>query len=187
MSQITAVLCGAGGRGHFAYGPYARQFPDQLRFVAVAEPDPARRKRFAEAHNIPLDRQFTGWEQLFAAGKLAETCFNMTQDQDHHASTQAKMQLRFMIILRVHASKYRFPPPRVDMAAAIRALSNRSFVLYAVKRHRSPMHANRLRVISWPSQRKNPVPAEPLFVWKNIASARKLHNQRGHLNALDNT
>ncbi len=35
---IDAVLVGAGNRGHFVYGAYALRHPDQLRFVAVAEP-----------------------------------------------------------------------------------------------------------------------------------------------------
>ncbi len=99
MSPITAVLCGAGGRGQFAYGPYGLQYPEQLRFVAVAEPNANRRKRFAEAHGIPLERQFEGWEQLFAAGKIADACFNMTQDQDHLASTLAGLACGYDMLL----------------------------------------------------------------------------------------
>ena len=54
MSEIiTAVLFGAGLRGSNAYGPYALEYPDKLKFVAVAEPDPLRRERFAAAHDIP--------------------------------------------------------------------------------------------------------------------------------------
>ena len=44
---IQAVLIGAGQRGMNAYGPYALQHPDQIQFVAVAEPDPQRRSQFA--------------------------------------------------------------------------------------------------------------------------------------------
>ena len=36
-SPITAVLIGAGQRGALSYAPYALRYPDQLRFVAVAE------------------------------------------------------------------------------------------------------------------------------------------------------
>ena len=45
---ITAVLIGAGSRGYAAYGPYALNHPDEIRFVAVAEPHDARRERFAQ-------------------------------------------------------------------------------------------------------------------------------------------
>jgi predicted dehydrogenase len=99
MPPITAVLFGAGGRGNFAYGPYASAYPDQLRFVAVAEPHPERRKRFAETHNIPADRQFASWEQLVAAGKVADVCFNMTQDQDHYQSTLAALDCGYDMLL----------------------------------------------------------------------------------------
>lgn len=99
MAPLTAVLCGAGGRGFASYGPYALHFPDELRFVAVAEPDPIRRTRFAEAHGIPAERQFHSWEDLFAAGKIADTCFNMTQDQMHRPSTIAALQTGYDVLL----------------------------------------------------------------------------------------
>ena len=65
MTQpITAVLLGAGARGHFSYGPYAQEYPDQLKFVAIAEPNPVRRARFAQAHGIPPERQFATMTDL---------------------------------------------------------------------------------------------------------------------------
>ena len=36
---IKAVLMGAGGRGFFAFGGYATKNPEDLKFIAVAEPD----------------------------------------------------------------------------------------------------------------------------------------------------
>lgn len=56
-SPLPALLIGAGQRGADIYGLYARTHPDQIRFVAVAEPDPARRARFATQHHIPPERQ----------------------------------------------------------------------------------------------------------------------------------
>jgi len=54
MSEIiTAVLFGAGLRGANAYGPYALEYPDKLKFVAVAEPIKTRREKFAKLHRIP--------------------------------------------------------------------------------------------------------------------------------------
>ena len=98
-SPITAVLCGAGGRGLYAYGPYALQHPDDLRFVAVAEPNAERRERFANAHGIPPERRFASWDELFAAGRLADTCFNMTQDQMHLPSTLAALDAGYELLL----------------------------------------------------------------------------------------
>lgn len=96
---ITAVMLGAGGRGYYAYGPYALQHPDELRFVAVAEPNQARRERFAAAHGIPPERCFESWEQLLAGGKLADACFNMTQDQLHLPSTLAALDAGYDMLL----------------------------------------------------------------------------------------
>lgn len=98
-APVTAVLCGAGGRGGNSYGPYALHHPEQLRFVAVAEPDPVRRARFAEAHQIPAERQYASWEDLIAAGKIANACFNMTQDQMHLASTLAALDAGYDVLL----------------------------------------------------------------------------------------
>jgi predicted dehydrogenase len=47
---VPAVLIGAGQRGHSVYGQHAVDHPDRWRFVAVVDPDPARRQRFVAAH-----------------------------------------------------------------------------------------------------------------------------------------
>jgi len=98
-SPITAAMVGAGSRGYYAYAPYALKHPDELRFVAVAEPDRERRERFAAAHAIPLARCFESWEHMLAAGKLADACFNMTQDQTHAASTLAMIAAGYEVLL----------------------------------------------------------------------------------------
>src|SRR6266568_2764819 len=70
-NPVDAVLVGAGNRGHLAYGAYALQHPENLRFVAVADPDEGRRRRFADAHAIPPERQFRSWEDLADRPQLA--------------------------------------------------------------------------------------------------------------------
>lgn len=96
---ITAAMVGAGGRGTFAYGPYALEHPDEIQFVAVAEPDLARRQRFADLHNIPPSRQYTTWEDLLNEGKMADALFNMTQDQMHYESTLGALDVGYDILL----------------------------------------------------------------------------------------
>ena len=46
MKQVTAVLIGAGQRGVEAYASYALNYPNELKFVAVAEPREDRREDF---------------------------------------------------------------------------------------------------------------------------------------------
>lgn len=97
--MITAVLIGAGGRGMGAYGGFAERHPDLIQFVAVADPNIERRMMFAERHHIPLSHQFDTDSQLFARGKLADTCFVCTQDRYHVEPTMAALALGYHVFL----------------------------------------------------------------------------------------
>jgi predicted dehydrogenase len=100
MSElVTAVLFGAGLRGANAYGPYALAHPEELKFVAVAEPDLLRRECFAAAHDIPKERQFSTWEEVVTRPQLAEVVFNCTQDQMHFASGIAALEAGYDMLL----------------------------------------------------------------------------------------
>ncbi|MDX1412741.1 MAG: Gfo/Idh/MocA family oxidoreductase [Candidatus Promineifilaceae bacterium] len=100
MTQpLTAVLLGAGLRGADAYGPYALAFPDELNFVAVAEPDPIRRKRFAAAHEIPSEQQFATWEEVLALPQIADAVFNCTMDHMHYNSGMAALDQGYSMLL----------------------------------------------------------------------------------------
>jgi predicted dehydrogenase len=96
---VQAVLIGAGQRGAEAYGPYALAYPDRLRFVAVAEPDPGRRARFAGEHDIPPDRQFPSWEPLLAHPPLGQAALICTQDQAHLHPTLAALQAGYHVLV----------------------------------------------------------------------------------------
>jgi len=100
MAQpIEAVLIGAGNRGYDAYGPYALEHPDQIRFTAVVEPQESRRERFARAHGIPPERQFPTWQDLYARGQIAEALVNCTLDRMHLASTLPALALGYEVLL----------------------------------------------------------------------------------------
>lgn len=83
MKPITAVLFGAGNRGT-VYGDYALRHPEEIQFIAVADPDAERRAIFAKAHNIPADMCFNSWEDALAPGKIADCAFIATQDNNHY-------------------------------------------------------------------------------------------------------
>lgn len=97
--MITAVLVGAGNRGKDAYGAWALKNKHRLKFVAVAEPLAARREAFAEAHGLPPERCYSSWEELFAAGRLADVCFVATQDRQHTAPALAALELGYHVLL----------------------------------------------------------------------------------------
>ncbi|GAA3924799.1 Gfo/Idh/MocA family oxidoreductase [Actinomadura viridis] len=83
----SVAVVGAGLRG----SAYAARVPasGRGRVVAVAEPDPVRRERFAAEHGIPPERAFPGWRELVAAGareasgRLADGVIIATQDAEH--------------------------------------------------------------------------------------------------------
>jgi len=79
----TAILIGAGNRGMTVYGNYALRYPNKLNFIAVAEPITYRRNKFAQLHNIPLERCYESWEAILREDKFADVVFVCTQDQMH--------------------------------------------------------------------------------------------------------
>ena len=98
-SPIEIALIGAGNRGAVAYGSYALQHPEQVRVVAVAEPNPDRRERVADQHDISPERCFHSWEELLAEKQLAQAAIVATQDQMHVAPAVAAMELGYDVLL----------------------------------------------------------------------------------------
>lgn len=83
------MLAGAGQRGHHVYGRWALDHPAQLRFVAVVEPDPGRRERFAGAHGIEEAMAVGTFAEL--PDRVADACFVCAPDQEHHTLAVAAL------------------------------------------------------------------------------------------------
>ena len=97
--MIDLVLVGAGNRGN-TFGELARRHnSESARFVAVAEPDPIRRERFAVAHQIPTERCYHSWEDLVAQGQLGEGAVVCTTDTLHEKPTNALLELGYDVLL----------------------------------------------------------------------------------------
>ena len=96
---ITAVLLGAGLRGLFAYGAYAEAHPEEMQFVAVAEPDDTRREAFGKIHNIPKENQFKTWEDVMAKDQMADVLLNCTKDETHYASGLASLEIGYDMLM----------------------------------------------------------------------------------------
>ncbi len=99
MRPVELVMVGAGNRGHLAYGAFAERNPDVARFVAVVEPDEARRARFANAHGIAAERQFRSWEDIASRPPLAPALINATLERDHRGSTLALLAAGYDMLL----------------------------------------------------------------------------------------
>jgi predicted dehydrogenase len=96
---IEAIMIGAGQRGLEAYGPYALRFPDQIKFVAVAEPNPERRRRFANLHHIPPENQFESWQPLLEKPQIGKAALVCTQDQMHTEPALAALRAGYHVLL----------------------------------------------------------------------------------------
>ena len=91
-TPVELALVGAGLRGALCYGPAALQYPDEVRFVAVVEPNDARRERFAHAHAIPLRHQFATVDEWVAGPRTAEAAVVATPDDQHVGPALAALQ-----------------------------------------------------------------------------------------------
>lgn len=98
MKQVTAILIGAGLRGSEAYASYALKYPNELKFVAVAEPDDTRRTGFAEKHHIEEKRQYKCYEELLAAGKIADCALVCTQDHMHFEPVIKLLEMGYHVL-----------------------------------------------------------------------------------------
>jgi predicted dehydrogenase len=99
MRPVECVMVGAGNRGHLAYGSFAQRNPSEAKFVAVVEPDDARRARFADAHGIPAERQYRSWEEIASRPPLAPALINATLERHHRASTLGLLAAGYEMLL----------------------------------------------------------------------------------------
>ena len=96
---LEMILVGAGNRGAHAYASYALSHPESVRIVGVAEPDPIRRERFADAHDLDESMCFGSWEALLARGQLGDAAIITTQDQMHVEPAVAALNAGYHVLL----------------------------------------------------------------------------------------
>lgn len=96
--QLSAVLVGAGHRG-VLYSGYAHIAPDDLRLVAVVDPDPIRRARVAEEFALPAGRLFDSLDDLPRGGEFAEIAIDATMDADHVPTAITLLELGYHVLL----------------------------------------------------------------------------------------
>lgn len=98
MHPVKLALIGAGDRG-FAYGKYALDHPDEVSFVAVADPVAVRRGQFAALHNISSPNRFVSWEDLLARPLLADAVIIATPDPLHVVPSIAALEQGYHVLL----------------------------------------------------------------------------------------
>src|SRR5699024_949926 len=100
-----------------AYGSYAIERPNEIQFIAVAEPNDDKRAMFAQKHKIPKEMQFQSWDELLAQPKLCEALLICTQDRAHYEPTLKAIELGYDILLEKPMS----PKPEESLEMAEKA------------------------------------------------------------------
>lgn len=98
MKQVTAILIGAGLRGNDAYASYALNYPDELKVVAVAEPNEERRLEFARRHRIPEVMQFKSYADILSRECMADCALICTQDSMHYEPVVKALKLGYHVL-----------------------------------------------------------------------------------------
>ena len=98
MKPITAVVIGAGSRGSI-YAGYAKDHPEELNIIAIAEPRRDRLDALAEEVGVPAEHRFDCWETLLSQPKMADCAFICTLDDDHTAPAIKAMDRGYHILL----------------------------------------------------------------------------------------
>ncbi|MBY7142848.1 Gfo/Idh/MocA family oxidoreductase [Virgibacillus sp. NKC19-3] len=99
MQPKTAIIIGAGDRGARGYGPYALDHPNELKIVAVAEPNNYRRNKVCESHFISQENAYISWDSLLDEKKIADIAIICTMDQEHFEPTMKALELGYHVLL----------------------------------------------------------------------------------------
>lgn len=99
MKKVTAILIGAGDRGMNAYGGYSLKNPDEIQFIAVADINEKKRRKFQELHNIPDDMCFEDWRSMLDKPKFADAVFICTNESFHYEPTLKAVENGYHILL----------------------------------------------------------------------------------------
>ena len=95
---VTAVIVGAGHRA-LTYADYARDHPEDLRIVGVADKAPRRVESVARTYDLKDDRCFNSAEALAAVPRFADAVINGTMDHQHVPTSLPLLAAGYDILL----------------------------------------------------------------------------------------
>ncbi|XMB87097.1 Gfo/Idh/MocA family oxidoreductase [Mycoplasmatota bacterium WC44] len=99
MVKVRVALIGAGDRGKDRYGEFAINYPENIEFVAVAEPNEIKRREFSQKHNIAPEFQFESWEPLLDKEKFCDGIIIATQDDMHFEPSKKALEKGYHLLL----------------------------------------------------------------------------------------
>lgn len=95
---LKAVIVGAGNRARL-YASYAREHPEELEIVGVADPDAERCSSIRELYGFPKHRIYPSAEALAAEPRFADLVINGTMDKDHVSTSRPLLQQGYHLLL----------------------------------------------------------------------------------------
>lgn len=98
-NPVSLALLGAGARGELNLAALAKQHPDTLKFVAVAEPHEGRRERFIQTYGIRRENAFADWREIATRPALADAVINTLPCRMHYESAMAMMAAGYPMLL----------------------------------------------------------------------------------------
>ncbi len=98
MKQKTFAVIGFGDRGE-VYSRYALNHADEMKIVAVVEPNPVRKKYAQELFGIDDEMCFNSVEDFVKQGRVADCVINATMDTLHIPTTLPLLPLGYDILL----------------------------------------------------------------------------------------
>lgn len=100
---VTVLVIGAGHRGN-VYASFAARHPDEMRIVAIADPNAHRRQRMARQHGIAPENCFDGWEAALAGPRLADAVIIATPDALHSGPCLRALDQGYDVLLEKPAA-----------------------------------------------------------------------------------
>ena len=95
MGQITVVAIGAGNR----MNAYAELHPQEIRIVAVVEPNPVRLSQLARRCQVPDQQCYSSWEDFLSKDKMADAVFICTPDNMHYLPAMLALERGYDVLL----------------------------------------------------------------------------------------
>ena len=96
--MITAIIVGAGHRS-MCYATLSKVYPERLRIVGVADPNPLRCAKASQEFCFGKDMIFHDAAELVRHGKLADAVINGTMDADHVPTTIPLLETGYDVLL----------------------------------------------------------------------------------------
>lgn len=98
MKKLTAVVLGYGIRGQ-TYAKYAKQFPEELEIVAIADPVDIKREQGQELFGLADENVFKHWKEITDKPKMADFAIIATQDHMHYEPALACIEKGYDLLL----------------------------------------------------------------------------------------